>query len=100
MHGSTSIPASFCPPISFILFPPLTRQSDDHAMSEQSILYEVNDIHIAMALISASARMQVLESETTLSRRKLLRLYKNRLTAVPLRKLRDAGIGGLRSVRQ
>lgn len=45
-------------------------------MSEQSILDEVNDIHIAMALISAGARMQVLESETTLSRRKLLRLYK------------------------
>ncbi|WP_123349545.1 MULTISPECIES: flagellar transcriptional regulator FlhC [unclassified Enterobacter] len=45
-------------------------------MKDQSILSEVNDIHIAIALISAGARMQVLESETELSRRKLLRLYK------------------------
>jgi flagellar transcriptional activator FlhC len=45
-------------------------------MKDQSILNEVNDISIAISLISAGARMQVLESETTLSRRKLLRLYK------------------------
>ncbi|WP_435927736.1 flagellar transcriptional regulator FlhC [Dryocola sp. BD613] len=45
-------------------------------MSEKSILEEIKEIHIAMALISFGARMQVLESETSLSRRRLLRLYK------------------------
>lgn len=45
-------------------------------MNNQSILDEVYDTHLAMELISSGARMQVLESETSLSRRKLLRLYK------------------------
>lgn len=45
-------------------------------MSERSILEEVKDVHIAMELISFGARMQVLESETSLSRRRLLKLYK------------------------
>lgn len=45
-------------------------------MAEKSILKEINDAHIAMELISFGARMQVLESETSLSRRRLLRLYK------------------------
>lgn len=45
-------------------------------MSEQSLLDEVYDTHLAMELIASGARMQVLESETSLSRRKLLRLFK------------------------
>lgn len=45
-------------------------------MNEKSILEEVNDIRIAMELILFGARIQVLESETNLSRRRLLKLYK------------------------
>lgn len=45
-------------------------------MSDKSILDEIREVHIAMELISLGARMQVLESETSLSRRRLLRLYK------------------------
>lgn len=44
--------------------------------AEKSILNEVKEVHIAMALISFGARMQVLESETNISRRRLLKLYK------------------------
>ncbi len=43
---------------------------------EKSILNEVKEVHIAMELISFGARMQVLESETNISRRRLLKLYK------------------------
>lgn len=45
-------------------------------MSDKSIIDEVKDAQIAMELINLGARMQVLESETNLSRRWLLRLYK------------------------
>lgn len=45
-------------------------------MSEKSILEEIKEVQIAMELISFGARMQMLESETSLSRRRLLRLYK------------------------
>lgn len=45
-------------------------------MTDKSILDEIRDVNIAMELISLGARMQVLESETSLSRRRLLRLYK------------------------
>lgn len=45
-------------------------------MSEKSVLHEIKEIQIAMDLISFGARMQMLESETSLSRRRLLRLYK------------------------
>lgn len=45
-------------------------------MTEKSVLSEIKEIHIAMELISLGARMQVLESETQLSRRRLLKLYK------------------------
>jgi len=44
--------------------------------SEKSILAEVKEVQIAMDLISFGARMQVLESETSISRRRLLKLYK------------------------
>ncbi len=45
-------------------------------MCEKSLLEEVYEVNIAMGLINLGARMQVLESETSLSRRRLLRLYK------------------------
>jgi len=45
-------------------------------MYEKSIMSEIRDAQIAMELISFGARMQVLESETNLSRRRLLKLYK------------------------
>lgn len=45
-------------------------------MNEKSIMSEIKDAQIAMELISFGARMQVLESETNLSRRRLLKLYK------------------------
>ncbi|WP_145522677.1 flagellar transcriptional regulator FlhC [Yersinia bercovieri] len=51
-------------------------------MSEKSILQEMKEVQIAMELISFGARMQMLESETSLSRRRLLRLYKE-LRGVP-----------------
>jgi flagellar transcriptional activator FlhC len=45
-------------------------------MCEKSIISEIKDAQIAVELISFGARMQVLESETSLSRRRLLKLYK------------------------
>ena len=45
-------------------------------MHEKSIKSEMRDAQIAMELISFGARMQVLEIETGLSRRRLLKLYK------------------------
>lgn len=45
-------------------------------MQDKSLLDEIKETNIAMELISLGARMQVLENETSLSRRKLLRLYK------------------------
>ncbi|HEY3985291.1 flagellar transcriptional regulator FlhC [Cedecea sp.] len=43
---------------------------------DKSLLEEIHEVNIAMELIKLGARMQVLESETSLSRRRLLRLYK------------------------
>lgn len=45
-------------------------------MSDKSLLDEIYEVNIAMELINLGARMQVLESETSISRRRLLRLYK------------------------
>ncbi len=45
-------------------------------MCEKIIMSEIKDSQIAVELISFGARMQVLESETKLSRRRLLKLYK------------------------
>lgn len=45
-------------------------------MSEKSIIQEARDIQLAMELISLGARLQMLESETQLSRGRLIRLYK------------------------
>ncbi|XTZ39328.1 flagellar transcriptional regulator FlhC [Salmonella enterica] len=45
-------------------------------MEEKNITSEIRDAQIAVQLISFDARMQVLQSETSLSRRRLLQLYK------------------------
>ncbi|CDG86710.1 MULTISPECIES: flagellar transcriptional regulator FlhC [Xenorhabdus] len=45
-------------------------------MVEKSIVQEAKDIHLAMELITLGARLQMLESETQLSRGRLIRLYK------------------------
>ncbi|HEK0314929.1 TPA: flagellar transcriptional regulator FlhC [Proteus mirabilis] len=45
-------------------------------MSEKSIVREAKDIRLAMELITLGARLQMLESETQLSRGRLIKLYK------------------------
>ena len=44
--------------------------------SKKSVLNDVTQIELARGFIEQDARLQVLESETTLSREKLIRLYK------------------------
>ena len=45
-------------------------------MAKKSVVGEARQIHMAIELINLGARLQVLEAETTLSRERLLRLYK------------------------
>jgi flagellar transcriptional activator FlhC len=45
-------------------------------MAKKSLLSEVKETQLAIELIEAGARLQVLESETALSRERLLKLYK------------------------
>lgn len=45
-------------------------------MSEKSIVQEAKDMQLAMELITLGARLQMLESETQLSRGRLTKLYK------------------------
>ncbi|MDC9597227.1 flagellar transcriptional regulator FlhC [Xenorhabdus anantnagensis] len=45
-------------------------------MVEKSIVQEAKDIQLAMELITLGARLQMLETETKLSRGRLIRLYK------------------------
>jgi len=45
-------------------------------MTEKSIVQEARDIQLAMELITLGARLQMLESETQLSRGRLIKLYK------------------------
>src|SRR4030067_1274001 len=45
-------------------------------MSKKSLLTEMRDTQLAIEMIELGARPQVLESETTLSRERLLKLYK------------------------
>lgn len=45
-------------------------------MSKKSVLNEGRNIQLATQLIHFGARLQILESETTLSRERLLKLYK------------------------
>ncbi|STP91314.1 flagellar transcriptional activator FlhC [Enterobacter hormaechei] len=50
-------------------------------MSEKSIVQEARDIQLAMELITLGARLQMLESETQLSRGRLIKLYKEFVVA-------------------
>lgn len=45
-------------------------------MAKKSVVSEARQIQMAIELINLGARLQVLEAETTLSRERLLRLYK------------------------
>ena len=45
-------------------------------MRHTSVMNEVEQIHLAAELISLGARLQLLEQETTLSRERLVKLYK------------------------
>jgi flagellar transcriptional activator FlhC len=45
-------------------------------MGKKSVVTESNDIQLAIELIHLGARLQLLESETSLSRERLLKLYK------------------------
>ena len=45
-------------------------------MRNKSVVNEAREIRVASELIKLDARLQVLESETQLSRERLLRLYK------------------------
>ena len=45
-------------------------------MAKKSVLHEAKDIQLAIDLIKLGARLQLLESETCLSRERLLKLYK------------------------
>lgn len=44
--------------------------------SNKSIIHEMHDIQLAVTLITLGARLQMLETETQLSRGRLIRLYK------------------------
>jgi len=44
--------------------------------TKKSVVTEANEIQLAIELISLGARLQLLESETSLSRERLLKLYK------------------------
>lgn len=45
-------------------------------MNKKSVVTEAQDIQLAIELINLGARLQLLESETSLSRERLLKLYK------------------------
>ncbi|MDY7578572.1 flagellar transcriptional regulator FlhC [Herbaspirillum sp. RTI4] len=45
-------------------------------MAKKSVITEAQDIQLAIELIRLGARLQLLESETSLSRERLLKLYK------------------------
>jgi flagellar transcriptional activator FlhC len=45
-------------------------------VAKKSVITEAQDIQLAIELISLGARLQLLESETSLSRERLLKLYK------------------------
>jgi flagellar transcriptional activator FlhC len=45
-------------------------------MTKKSVVNEAQEIQLAIELIKLGARLQLLESETTLSRERLLKLYK------------------------
>ncbi|MDB5772941.1 MAG: flhC [Burkholderia sp.] len=52
-------------------------------MAKKSVVTEVQEIQLAIELINLGARLQLLESETSLSRERLLKLYKELKGASP-----------------
>lgn len=52
-------------------------------MSEKSLVAEMQQVHLAIELIQLGARLQVVETETSLSRGRLIRLYKEVRGAPP-----------------
>ena len=46
-------------------------------MRNKSVVTEANEINLAVELVKLGARLQVLETETNLSRERLLKLYKD-----------------------
>lgn len=51
--------------------------------NRKSVLQDANQTQLAIELIGLGARLQVLEAETTLSRDRLIRLYKELRGASP-----------------
>lgn len=49
---------------------------EEHDMKKKSVVDEAADIRRAVEMVELGARMQMLEAETSLSREKLLRIYK------------------------
>ena len=45
-------------------------------MTKKSVITEAQEIQLAIELVKLGARLQLLESETSLSRERLLKLYK------------------------
>jgi hypothetical protein len=45
-------------------------------MAYKSVVAEAQQVHIAVELIELGARLQLIQAETTLSRERLLKLYK------------------------
>jgi flagellar transcriptional activator FlhC len=45
-------------------------------MQKKSVVNEAEQIQLAMEMIRLGARLQLLESQTTLSRERLIKLYK------------------------
>ena len=52
-------------------------------MADKSVVSELHQIQLAIELIELGARLQVLETETELSRGRLIRLYKEIRGASP-----------------
>ncbi len=52
-------------------------------MSEKSLVTEMQQVQLAIELIQLGARLQVVETETSLTRGRLIRLYKEVRGAPP-----------------
>ena len=54
----------------------VNRVNTGEKMTKKSVVTEAQEIQLAIELINLGARLQLLESETSLSRERLLKLYK------------------------
>jgi hypothetical protein len=62
---------------------PAWHQDEENIMASKSVMVEVKEITLAIELIELGARLQLLESETSLSRDRLIKLYKELKGASP-----------------